>query len=85
MGESPRCDLELEARLSVGTVRLCLMINNGAIRSCKVYSDCLDESLPQTVSDALTGLPFDKTAMCSALTKRDETKEIAAWIESSDL
>ena len=67
MGESPSYDAEMEMRVDAGSFRLCFNIKNGKISACRVYSDCLNETLPPKLESSLQGLDFEARAMANAV------------------
>ena len=86
IGESPRYDAELENRLSFGMLKLCLNISGGKIAGCKVYSDCLNEDLPERFANSLVGRSFNGESMAEALVNiLPEGRETAEWLRKTDL
>lgn len=57
----------LENRFSFGSVQLQLQVEAGVIRNLQVYTDAMDASLPEKLSQALIGCLFQTDAMTSAL------------------
>lgn len=83
IGESPRYDVELETRLSAGLFRLCLNVAGGVISDCRVFSDCLDETLPGQLAQCLKGTSFEKGAFKKALEPMGEVaNELIGWLDT---
>ena len=57
-----------EDYFSWGSIRLELQVESGVIQKAAVYSDAMDWQLPELVSNTLTGCPFTKEAVTTALT-----------------
>lgn len=62
----------LENRFSFGSVQLQLQVEAGVIRNLQVYTDAMDEALPEKLSGALIGCPFQADAMTSAVAQWPE-------------
>lgn len=52
-----------EGRFAWGGVQVELQVENGIIRSAKVYSDAMDWQLAPRLEEMLTGCPFEKAEM----------------------
>ena len=67
-------------------LKLCLNISGGRIAGCKVYSDCLNEDLPERFADSLVGKGFCGESMAEALANiLPEGRETAEWLKKIDL
>lgn len=66
-GKHAPASCTLESHYSWGGICAELDVENGNIADCRIYTDSLDWRLAQTLEEALTGLPFNKQAMLSAL------------------
>lgn len=88
-GKTPEFDLSLDHRFSFGEMQFHLKLREGRIRSAKVYSDCLDTSLPPEAEAALTGVLFRTDDIRKALSEGGPAlaggpgEEIAAFFEEN--
>ncbi len=70
LGESPSFAWQSqEQRFDWGCAQLGLAIETGVVRQATLYTDALDTRLAETVTKALEGQPFDRTALSYALTE----------------
>lgn len=58
-----------EDHFAWGHIRLEMQVESGVIQKATVYSDAMDWQLPEVVENALTGCPFTKEAVTTALTE----------------
>ncbi len=72
----------LENRFSFGSVQLQLQVESGVIRNLQVFTDAMDASLPEKLSQALIGCPFQSDAMTKALSLRPE---ISAFLKDQQI
>ena len=81
LGAAPRFDARFEGRLSFGEFQLYLLIKNGIVRTCDMYTDALDTGISRKISTLLDGKRFDRNELASALeTGSAEARELAAFI-----
>lgn len=77
-GETPRFDVSLETRFPWGGVEIMLSLNHGMVQSVTLYTDSLDDTLPQKVKSCLEGAPYDP-----ALSDRLAfIPDMAAWLKA---
>ena len=57
----------VEDRFPWGGIEIQLEVNEGVIRSVKVYTDAMDETLAGTAEEALTGCPFQFSSLSAAV------------------
>jgi len=62
-GAAPGFDVSFERRFDWGGVELLLTLEAGHIARCNVYTDAMDVDLAKELSQALTGCPFNASAM----------------------
>ena len=78
-----------EDRCSWGGIALQLQVESGHVQRADVYSDAMDWSLAQTLTEALTGCRFTLEDMCSAVSVqlRDAaiTRDICAMLSSQQI
>ena len=70
---------DLEARFPWGGVQLCLQVESGVVTTAKVFSDAMDWELPAQLEALLSGIRFEKEAICAQL--RPSYPDIALWLE----
>ncbi|MCH5278183.1 MAG: lipoate--protein ligase [Christensenellaceae bacterium] len=63
LGKSPEFDYVIDNRFSFGEMQIHLNLKDGYIKEAKVYSDALDVSLADTVTECLFGCRFEQEAM----------------------
>ena len=66
-GQKLPFSLECSERFTWGTVQLQLQIQSGSIKAIQVYSDSMDWTLADTISDALTGCRLNSQEIIIAL------------------
>lgn len=64
---TPRFDSRFAGRFSWGSAEILLTLRDGSVSECRMYSDSLDETLPDAVSAVLSGLPYRADAFRLAL------------------
>lgn len=85
-GAAPTFDWQLDERLSFGDVQLLLQLKNGVVYSSNVYTDCLNTSISQEISQSLKDVRFDREALAAALsTGGAESRELAAFIREKGI
>lgn len=57
----------VEGRFPWGGVEVRLDVDAGAVRAARVYTDAMDYALAPALEKALTGCPFDRTALAARL------------------
>ncbi len=67
LGQTPKFDLEWRDRVSFGSVSIHFSFEKGIISAIKVYSDAMDPSLCELIEERLLGVPFENSAISSAL------------------
>lgn len=63
------CSFSCESRFPWGSISIQLEVQSGLIRSAQVYTDAMDWTLANSVSDALTGCRFTLNDMQAAITE----------------
>ncbi len=66
-GKHAPASCTLESHFRWGGICVELNVENGKIDNCRVYTDSLDWRLAQVIEDTLTGCPFSKETILSAL------------------
>lgn len=77
-------DISIQGQLSLGNVELQIRVEHDIIHGIQVYTDALDETLPQKIKLALMGVPFKSDSMSYALSQSQSaelTKELTALIK----
>lgn len=74
-----------EDRFDWGCVSVGLEVESGTVKRCRVYSDAMDWTLPETVQKALTGCRLDmvkiRTVLQDSLEDPQATNDICSMIE----
>ncbi|MDO4573408.1 MAG: lipoate--protein ligase, partial [Clostridia bacterium] len=81
-GRTPPFDLSLTARFDWGGVELLLRFERGLASGVRLYTDSLDERLPETVESALRGAACAGPAMRERLAQSGspEARDIGSWL-----
>ncbi len=87
IGQTPRFDMELDGRFPWGGVQLLLSQLDGKISGVELYTDALDNTLPQTVRDLLLGCPFEKSQLVDHLSasENSQIRDIANFLASENI
>lgn len=76
---------QLEGHFSWGHIQLQLQIEQGVIQDLAVYTDAMDSSLSEQLSDALKNCPFHLNAMKKNLSPLDVGKDLISWLLQQEL
>jgi len=80
-GETPDFQHNLEHRFDWGIMDIHMNSKEGLITECKIYSDCLDVQLVDSVSESLIGMTYDKNGISAACIKaKDRLKDYDEYI-----
>lgn len=74
------CTFSCEARFGWGSISIQLQVSSGLIVSAQIYTDAMEWSLADSVSNALTGCRFNLIDMRSAITQHISDTQAAADI-----
>ena len=66
-----------EKRFSWGGLELELLIDEGLVKDCAVYTDAMDHSLAEKLQRALTGCVFSTEVLCGAVRNSDPGADTA--------
>ncbi|OQB23513.1 MAG: Lipoate-protein ligase A [Firmicutes bacterium ADurb.Bin182] len=82
MGETPDFDTEISKRFAWGNIDLQLKLADGIIKSCRVYSDAMDEQFVESIAPTLTGCRYIKKDMAKRIAGLggQQAEDIAAWL-----
>lgn len=69
LGREPHFEYQCGGRFGWGGAQLLLSVDYSVISACTLYSDCLDISLPDTLSQLLTGCEFSQNKISERLNK----------------
>lgn len=75
----------LEGHFLWGHLQLQLQVENGIIQDLQVYTDAMDGELPQKLSDALYGIPFQADRMVQAVSALEIGNDLAAFIQTQQI
>lgn len=80
-------DLTCESRFSWGEVRLELSVNGGVVRRVSAWTDAMDWTLPDRLSDALVGCRFEIPILCEKISALGipEAEDICELLRGQDL
>lgn len=67
LGQTPKFDWEWRDRLPFGSVQICFSFEKGSVSQAKVYTDSLIPEFSSLAEEALTGIPFENSAIKEAL------------------
>ncbi|MFI3312655.1 MAG: lipoate--protein ligase [Eubacteriales bacterium] len=82
IGQTPRFDIEFDTRFPWGGAQLLLTLLDGKVSAVELFTDALDNQLPNTVRDLLQGCPFEKVQLVDALyvSENEQIRDIASFI-----
>jgi len=82
IGESPKCDLELNTRFEWGSLEVALALENGYVKWARVYSDAMDEAFIRRIAPAIEGVRFSYYELAQTIAKigGDMAGDISTWI-----
>ncbi len=66
-GHSPSCDIRHTARFECGVVETALRLEGGRVAELKIYGDFFGIRDKEELEQLLIGLPYDRTALLTAL------------------
>lgn len=75
----------LEGHFSFGSLQLQISVEHGIINAIQCYTDAMDSELPETLSHALTGCPFQTETMVRAVASIEIGKELGQFIADQNL
>ena len=75
----------LEEHFPFGHVQMQLQVENGVIRTLQVYTDAMDASLAEKLTDALTGCSFQTDAMIKAVEHLEVGTELSDFLKKQEL
>lgn len=75
----------LEGYFSFGNLQLQLSVEQGVITALQCYTDAMDSQLPEKISLALSGCPFQTEAMVNALASTEVGAELGQFIIHQNL
>lgn len=75
----------LEGYFSFGNLQLQLSVEQGVITASQCYTDAMDSQLPEKISLALSGCPFQTEAMVNALASTEIGEELGQFIIQQNL
>lgn len=75
----------LEGYFSFGNLQLQLSVEQGVITALQCYTDAMDSQLPEKLSLALSGCPFQTEAMVNALASTEVGAELGQFIIQQNL
>ena len=85
LGETPAFDYSVSERFSFGELELMLKVKKGVVEGVRVFTDALDENLPEKLENRLIGRKFDIKELAAALSKGGaEEREIAEYLRASE-
>ena len=92
-GKSPECEIRCTRRFSWGEADLWIKGSGLRILEIKMYSDCLDASLPQAFERLVTGKRLDMGDVTEedilraggSEQQRERIREAVSWLSSADL
>lgn len=88
-GQKLPFSFECSKRFTWGEVTLQLQLSSGHIEKAQAYSDAMDWTIAETLSNALTGCPFSLTAMRdkvnSTFSDQDIANDICAMLSEQDI
>lgn len=88
-GETPDFDFMMEHRFEWGGIEIALKVDGGHISNAKVYSDAMNYSIIERLSEALKGIVFSKKDILDKTSRLEVNageenivKDIIEWIEN---
>ena len=84
LGETPAFDFSASERFSFGELELLLNVKKGVVSGVRVFTDALDENLPEKIKKRLMGCRFDMKELAAALSSGGaEERELAEYLLAS--
>jgi len=80
-GSAPRFEAELKKRFPWGGMSVYLELRDARVADVQVFSDAMDPTLPEALSAALCGLPYDAHILADAA--RSVHPDVADWLAQS--
>lgn len=74
------CSFSCEARFGWGSISIQLQVESGLIATAQIYTDAMEWSLADSVSNALTGCRFNLKDMQTAITQHITDTQVASDI-----
>ena len=84
-GRSMAFSCSLEGQFSFGHMQMQLQIDGGIITDLQVYTDAMDGQLPEKITGALKGCPFQSDQIQDHLASLEVGAELCEFIRKQDL
>lgn len=87
-GETPDFDISFQHRFDWGEMEVCLSIEEGFIIKAVVYSDAMDYSLVEDLTESLRGIPFRKNVIMNRITgitteeRKPFVQDLLRWFDA---
>ncbi|KAJ5070694.1 lipoate-protein ligase [Anaeramoeba ignava] len=84
-GATPRFSHEMSTRFDWGLIDIYLCVNQGIIEEAKIYSDALYSTMIDELTKFLTGVPYTKAGIRSAIKQASQSTQLEMPKESQKM
>ena len=80
-GKTPPYTISFENKFSWGNIEIMLDIQKGVIKGVSVFTDAMDNELPQKIERALMGVSFSEKEIEKALSTQENSRDLISLIK----